>query len=1081
MACKALKCLVLLKLERQDEAQALASELEAIALSTTRTAPPGDASNMDENALTFLSQYYKDLRQYDKVVNLYEAACKREPNSEELHCSLFMAFVRAKDYKNQVITAQKLYKLTRKYPYYNWAVISVLLQIDENSPQLKQTLYIPMALRMLEKEFFDENVQANKNYSEMECLLYLHSLELKQDFAKALAFLQKNLEMLTKAPSNESMLPAYFSHEKQLIYRYKANQLDEAYRLAKEFLREDNHLWNWYEVLFDTFFRFEPAKQQELVNDLHEFVLATPEGMTDLRSLHLARIELGLRWLLFQLKNPSTPLPSLASTYLAETFFNQITSYIDTYANKTTGLVMFDIYRSFEYLSAEDRTRLHTYLIDQMATKTDADHLQQLINLFYCARLCGESHRTWLTNNAQTWIERLSTLAQDSATPTSSSIELMLLVANMMEEIGRPKVELYALLERLYERDPTHFDVKLHLYRTALHFNSPTIMKRLFERLEIKNIQYYSLGYLLTDHYLRIHSNYHQVRNFLSYLANLLLIYTDDSWSQIMFCYKYGNFLRINEIRTFSDSYLSLSLIYFQSLIGSIIVDLIQNGHRYASIGTIFKDSPSQTLFDNHHLKANPSFQNLFYKNEQIKLQDTRDFDIWPKIDHRRLRFDPTPSVGSDHIPYADRILAESAGPVTYQSPSYKDSFLRQHQSADFQQRITLTHLRATILHSLQTLYHDASPSSSSGNAIRLPDEKVFQTLRRINEDLDRCVKSIKVAETITPCELKSIVDLELYQSIPLWIQLLVDGITLNPSSEASATPPALSLANAKVHFDQTQSLMTGIGKQLERSYQLLEEKLAQKPVPERMEIDNLSGPQSPLELYSVYIEFISYVFSLHWASRSILAKLFNKTTLLTDPNDLSAARPATTKKSKKKAAEQQAASSTSTNENEDEVKLWTAFEKVEQIFDHQWTQIITNIRKYEELLRQQDPANNQDYERFEKDLDFTSDATAAAAGARFVPSSQETETRACPQVFSLFRSKGKVEDENNNKSETLPLVGDTGDDSSSTSSVFELGKTTMRPTTVRQLAVGYLESFMQIRIALSQKQKNLQLRSTSA
>ncbi len=273
-ACKALKCLVLLKLERHEDARTLASELDTLASAPTRTAPAGDASNVDENALTFFSQYYKDLRQFDKVVWLYEAATKREPTSEELLCSLFMAYVRLKDYKNQMLTAQKLYKLTRKIPYYNWAVISVLLQIDENSNQLKQTLYIPMALKMLEKEFFDENLQQIKPYGEMECLLYLHTLELKEDFTKALSFLDKHLDVLTKSATNESMLPAYFSHDKPLIYNFKAANFDVTYRLAKQFLIEDNYLWNWYEVLFDTFFKFDNAKQEEFTKDLHEFILS---------------------------------------------------------------------------------------------------------------------------------------------------------------------------------------------------------------------------------------------------------------------------------------------------------------------------------------------------------------------------------------------------------------------------------------------------------------------------------------------------------------------------------------------------------------------------------------------------------------------------------------------------------------------------------------------------------------------------------------------------------------------------------------------------------------------------------------
>ncbi len=597
----------------------MANELEVLASATTRTAPAGDASNVDENALTFFSQYYKDLRQFDKVVSLYESATKREPTSEEFLCSLFMAYVRMKDYKNQFLTAQKLYKLTQKIPYYNWAVISVLLQIDDNANQLTQTLYIPMALKMLEKEFFDETRQQTKAYGEMECLLYLHSLELKEDFSKALTFLEKHLEALTKSPSNESMLSAYFSHDKPLIYNYKAGHFDVAYRLAKQFLIEDNFLWNWYEVLFDSFFKFDQAKQEEFIQDLHDFILTTPDGITDLRNIYLARIELGLRWQSIRSKT----LPQLASTYLSDTFFNQITSYIETYSLKTTGLIMYDIYRAFEYFSKDDRIRLHEYLIKQLTS----DNIQYIINILYCARLCGDIHRSWLSENHHSLIERLFDLANQSS---NLSIELFLLIVNIMDENNQSKIDLYNLLDRTYEKDSTNFDLKLYLYQLALDFNCIKIMKEFFDRLEIKNIQYFSLSYLLTDHYLRIHRHYRHMKNFFNYLTNILLVYTDDSWSQIMFCYKYGNFLRINEIRTFSDCYLSYSLTYIQSLIGAMVIDVMQSGNRYHSIVNIFKNSSNQVLFDQKDI-----MRSLFYHNDTLKVQDTRDFDVWSKIDYR--------------------------------------------------------------------------------------------------------------------------------------------------------------------------------------------------------------------------------------------------------------------------------------------------------------------------------------------------------------------------------------------------------------------------------------------------------------
>jgi hypothetical protein len=415
------------------------------------------------------------------------------------------------------------------------------------------------------------------------------------------------------------MLSAYFSHDKPLIYNYKAGHFDVAYRLAKQFLIEDNYLWNWYEVLFDSFFKFDQAKQEEFIQDLHDFILTTPNDITDLRNIYLARIELGLRWQSIRSKT----LPQLASTYLSDTFFNQITSYIETYSLKTTGLIMYDIYRAFEYFSKDDRIRLHEYLIKQLTS----DNIQYIINILYCARLCGDIHRSWLSENHHSLIERLFNLANQSS---DLSIELFLLIVNIMDENNQSKIDLYNLLDRTYEKDSTNFDLKLYLYQLALDFNCIKIMKEFFDRLEIKNIQYFSLSYLLTDHYLRIHRHYRHMKNFFNYLTNILLVYTDDSWSQIMFCYKYGNFLRINEIRTFSDCYLSYSLTYIQSLIGAMVIDVMQSGNRYYSIVNIFKNSSNQVLFDQKDI-----MRSLFYHNDTLKVQDTRDFDVWSKIDYR--------------------------------------------------------------------------------------------------------------------------------------------------------------------------------------------------------------------------------------------------------------------------------------------------------------------------------------------------------------------------------------------------------------------------------------------------------------
>ncbi|CAF5122891.1 unnamed protein product, partial [Rotaria magnacalcarata] len=278
-----------------------------------------------------------------------------------------------------------------------------------------------------------------------------------------------------------------------------------------------------------------------------------------------------------------------------------------------------------------------------------------------------------------------------------------------------------------------------------------------------------------------------------------------------------------------------------------------------------------------------------------------------------RLRFDTvddnTKSI--ERISYADRILAENAGQTAYQSPSYKDSFLRQYQTADFQQRTILCYFRANILNLIHTLYIDSTTTS----AVRMPDEQVLNALKVILNDFDQSTKSLKHVETITPCEIKSIIDLELYKSIPSFIQILLDGLTFNKSTEATIT-----LANTTVHFDKIDHFITEIIKQLEKSYQLLLQALEKtsfqkrcQTTPENATDDNLcflndlSGKQSPLEYYSVYTEFISYIYSLYLSIKSILATLFNKTSLLADSSEHGGNnRSSNTKKSKKKANEQQ-------------------------------------------------------------------------------------------------------------------------------------------------------------------------------
>jgi hypothetical protein len=334
-----------------------------------------------------------------------------------------------------------------------------------------------------------------------------------------------------------------------------------------------------------------------------------------------------------------------------------------------------------------------------------------------------------------------------------------------------------------------------------------------------------------------------------------------------------------------------------------------------------------------------------------------------------RLRFDEN-TKPIETLSYADRILSDNSGQKSYQSPSYKDSYLRQYQINDFQQHTILCYLRSNILNFLYTLYMDPS-NPKAESTIHIPDEQILNSLKIILNDFNQSIKSLNSIETMTPCELRTIINFEFYKSIPLFIEILIEGLTINKSPEEK-----ISLTNTTIHFDKIDQYIDEIVKQIQRSYELLSTSLENTSFQKQCGqinnenidfINDLSGNQSPIEFYSIYTEFISYIYSLFLSIRSILASLFNKTSLLIDNSDNTTNRLSNPKKSKKKTAEQQ---QTPINENENEVKLWNQFEKIEHLFNEQWTQIIENIRKYELYIRSQGKLNNEECDRLEKELD---------------------------------------------------------------------------------------------------------------
>jgi hypothetical protein len=263
-------------------------------------------------------------------------------------------------------------------------------------------------------------------------------------------------------------------------------------------------------------------------------------------------------------------------------------------------------------------------------------------------------------------------------------------------------------------------------------------------------------------------------------------------------------------------------------------------------------------------------------------------------------------------------------------------------------------------------------------SSICIPDEQMLNRLKIILNEFEQSTQSFNLLPTMTPCELQTIIDFQFYKTIPLFIRILLDGLILNQISEA--TNMKISLSNTTIHWDKIDQYINDIIQQLKQSYQLLIKSLESTSFQKHCQsinddnmdfLNDFFGYNSPIEFYSIYTEFISYIYSFYLSIKSILASLLNKTSILIDSNDSTTNRLSNTKKSKKKVLVEQQLTS---NENENETKFWNQLEKLEYLFNDQWMEIIENIRKYEIYLRLQGKLNDEECDRLEKELDGTNE-----------------------------------------------------------------------------------------------------------
>uniref|UniRef100_H3D7N0 N-alpha-acetyltransferase 25, NatB auxiliary subunit n=1 Tax=Tetraodon nigroviridis TaxID=99883 RepID=H3D7N0_TETNG len=227
---KVLKAIGLQRTGKQDEAFALAQEVSVL-------------EPTDDNSLQALTILYREMHRPELVAKLYEAAVKKVPLSEEYHSHLFMAYARVGEYKKMQQAGMALYKIVPKNPYYFWSVMSLVMQaISAEDEKLAQTMFLPLAERMVEKMVKEEKIEA-----EAEVQLYFMILERLGKCEEALSVI--------RGPLGEKLTSELQSRESKCMMLYQRLQRwPECNALAHKLLLKNPDDWQFYPSYFDSLF-----------------------------------------------------------------------------------------------------------------------------------------------------------------------------------------------------------------------------------------------------------------------------------------------------------------------------------------------------------------------------------------------------------------------------------------------------------------------------------------------------------------------------------------------------------------------------------------------------------------------------------------------------------------------------------------------------------------------------------------------------------------------------------------------------------------------------------------------------------
>uniref|UniRef100_A0A673N8T2 N-alpha-acetyltransferase 25, NatB auxiliary subunit-like n=1 Tax=Sinocyclocheilus rhinocerous TaxID=307959 RepID=A0A673N8T2_9TELE len=599
------------------------------------------------------------------MTKLYEAAVRKVPTSEEYHSHLFMAYARVGEYKKMQQAGMALYKIVPKNPYYFWSVMSLVMQaISAQDEKLSQTMFLPLAERMVEKMVKEEKIEA-----EAEVQLYFMILERLGKYVEALEVVQ--------GPLGEKLTSELQSRENKCMMLYRRlERWAECNALSCKLLLKNPDDWQFYILYFDSLFylidqSWAPPQEgaHSAEGEVHastaqaisfmEDRIATEEAKESkhLRGPYLARLELIRR-----LRERSCPEAQQLGEPL-ELMFQFFVKFGDKPCCITDLEIFLDLLTPDQHVQFINRLMEAVPLgapgEDGVALPGDTRALQRHLCVTQLSRSLGQQHAL-NTEGKLGLIKELKAHYRHGLQFGKSCLKTELQFSDMYclmaahvyidlwLETGESNMlwQCLGLLEEGLSNSSSNAQFKLLLLLLYCRLGAFEPVVDLYSSLDAKHVQHDTIGYLLTR-YAESLGQFAAASQSCNFSLRFFHSNQKDTSEYIIQAYKYGAFEKIPEFIAFRNR-LNHSLHFAQARTERMLLDLFLEADTSSPLEESVKsmslcpeedDIPWDSLRDNRDLTVlvswNPKDRQL---NEEHKQHSLEDDTLWLRLRSLTLR-----------------------------------------------------------------------------------------------------------------------------------------------------------------------------------------------------------------------------------------------------------------------------------------------------------------------------------------------------------------------------------------------------------------------------------------------------------